>query len=371
MSADLDRPAGSPRGGTTGSTVTVLAPLISPEEGSDLERPEAATVEVFDAVTRVSGGTGHQLVPVRRRVQPQPYESSTRRKIEMLDATTLEDVAAALGQSVSPLVHAIGWEAGIVAAALRSSNGADTRVVLEPIGPPGSPEWTLSEHATAMLVQSEAHRRSSLRHGLPAALLRVVPLASPECPEPVAWTDGGDRLLGVVGEGVETGLLETVELLLRAEPELHVVFAGGAARQVRQRRMAVTVRSWPHSMACRVHATAKVTWQLLARVDAVLDTSTPAASPRAAVAAAAAGRTVLAVAHHPAADLLHDGVTGVVVPAADPGRMARAVRDLFGSAARLEERGAAAREQWASTHSPAARADRLADVYDAVAGVRS
>lgn len=371
MSADLDRPAGSSRGGTTGSTVTVLAPLVSPEDGSDLERPEAGTIEVFDAVTRAAGGTGHQLVPVRRRVQPQPYESSTRRRIEMLDATTLEDVAAALGQSVSPLVHAIGWEAGIVAAALRSSNGADTRVVLEPIGPPGSPEWTLADHATAMLVQSEAHRRTSLRHGLPAALLRVVPLASPECPEPVAWTDGGDRLLGVVGDGVEAGLLETVELLLRAEPELHVVFAGAAARLIRQRRMAVAVRAWPQSMACRVHATAKVNWQLLARVDAVLDVSTPAASPRAAVAAGAAGRTVVAVAHQPAADLLHHGVTGLVVPVADPARVARALRDLLGSATRLAELGAAARERWASTHSPTARADRLADVYDTVAAAAS
>jgi glycosyltransferase involved in cell wall biosynthesis len=187
----------------------------------------------------------------------------------------------------------------------------------------------------------------------------------------VAWTDDGDRLLGVVGDGVETGLLETVELLLRAEPELHVVFAGEAARLVRQRRTAVTVRAWPQSMASRVHATAKVNWQLLARVDAVLDVSTPAASPRAAVAAAAAGRTVVAVAHHPAADLVHHGVTGVVVPAPDPARMAAAVRDLLGSATRLGELGAAARERWSSTHSPTARADRLADVYDTVAAAPS
>jgi len=367
MSADLDRPAAPPRGGTAGSTVTVLAPLISPEDGSDLERPEAATIEVFDAVTRVAGGIGHQLVPVRRRVQPGPYESSSRRKVEMLDATTLEDVAAALGQSVSPLVHAIGWEAGIVAAALRSSNGAGTRVVLEPIGPPGSPEWTLAEHATAMLVQSETHRRTSLRHAVPAALLRVVPLASPRCPEPVAWTDGGDRLLGVVGDGVRANLLEAVELLLRADRDLHVVFAGEAARLVRQRRMAVMVRAWPQSTASRLHATSKVTWPLLARVDAVLDTSTPAASPRAAVAAAAAGRAVVALANHPAADLLRSGVDGVVLAGPDPTRVAPAVRDLLGSATGLEAMGRAARERWATTHSPTARADRLAEIYDAVA----
>lgn len=372
MSTDLGR-AGTPSPASIATasntaTVTVLAPLASPEERSDLERPEAATIEVFDAVTRVCGGIGHQLVPVRRRSQPGPYVSSTRRTVEMLDATTLEDVAAALGQSVSRLVHAVGWEAGVVAAALCSSQATDTRVVLEPLGPPGSPEWTLAEHATAMVVQSEAHRRESLRHGVPSALLRVVPLASPACLEPVAWSDGGDRLLGVVGDGVGPVLLESLEGLLRANPDVHVVFAGEAARLVRERRLAVVVRGWPQAMASRVHVTARVTWQLLARVDTVLDVSTVAASPRAAVAAAAAGRAVVAVAHRPAAELVCHGDEGIVVGAVDPVRLPPALAELLGSSAGLQSMGAAARARWERSHSPTARSEQLTAVYDTVCG---
>jgi hypothetical protein len=51
--------------------------------------------------------------------------------------------------------------------------------------------------------------------------------------------------------------------------------------------------------------------------------------------------------------------------------VARALRDLLGSATRLAELGAGARERWASTHSPTARADRLADIYDTVAAAAS
>ena len=367
MSAEVHSPHSPPlAGGVATPAVTVLAPLVSPEERSDLERPEAATIEVFDAVTRVSGAEGHQLVPVRRRVQPGPYVSSARRTVEMLDATTLEDVAAALGQSVSRIVHAVGWEAGVVAAALRSSNGSDTRVVLEPLGPPGSSEWTLAEHAAALVVQSETHRRECLRHGVPRALVHVVPLASPVCPDPVGWSDGDDRLLGVVGDGVTATLLESVEALLRARADLHVVFAGQAARLVRERRLAGQVRGWPASTASRVHTTSRVTWQVLARVDAVLDVSTTAATPRAAVAAAAAGRAVVAVAHRPAVELVGHGVEGLVLPGVDVLRLSPALNELLGSASDLRAMGAAGRERWRREHSPTARAERLSAVYDAV-----
>ncbi len=366
MSAEVHSPHIPQMAGAVIPAVTVLAPLVSPEERADLERPEAATIEVFDAVTRVSGAEGHQLVPVRRRVQPGPYVSSARRTVEMLDATTLEDVAAALGQSVSRIVHAVGWEAGVVAAALRSSNGSDTRVVLEPLGPPGSSEWSLAEHAAALVVQSETHRRDSLLHGVPTALVQVVPLASPACPEPAGWSYSDDRLLGIVGDGVDAVLLESVEGLLRARPDLHVVFAGQAARLVRDRRLAGVVRGWPASTASRLHTTSRVTWQVLARVDAVLDVSTAAASPRAAVAAAAAGRAVVALAHRPAADLVRHGVEGLVLPGLDALRLPPAMSELLGSPADLREMGIAGRQRWQREHSPTARAERLAAVYDAV-----
>ncbi len=366
MTAELHRFGSRTPPGAPGPAVTVLAPLATPEERSDLERCEAATIEVFDAVTRVSGPSGHQLVPLRRLAQPGPYHSSARRSVEMLDATTLEDVAAALGQNVSRIVHAVGWEAGVVASALRSSHGEDIQVVLEPLGAPGSPEWTLADHASVMLVQSESHRREVLRHGVPRAVTRLVPLASPYCPEPVAWSDEGDegRLIAVVGDGVDLLLLEAVEALLRDDPTVHVVFAGAAARLVRGRSLAIAARRWPVAQQARMHAASRVTWQLLARVDAVLDVCGPTTTPRGTLAALGAGRAVVAVARHPAAELVENGTSGVVVPLVDRTRFPAALSELLGSPSSLSTMGAAARERWEQDHSPTVRAQRLAAVYD-------
>ena len=370
MTAELDRFGSPPPAGAPGPAVTVLAPLASPAERSDLERSEAATIEVFDAVTRVSGPAGHQLVPLRRRSQPGPYVSSARRSVEMLDATTLEDVAAALGQNVSRVVHAVGWEAGVVAAALSTSHGDGIRVVLEPLAAPGSPEWTLAEHASVMLVQSDLHRREALRHGVPRATLRVVRLASPHCPEPVAWSDEGDggRLVGIVGDGVDLLLLEAVETLLRDNPTVHVVFAGAAARLVRERTLAVAARRWPAGLQTRLHAATRVSWPLLARVDAVLDVCGPTTTPRATLAAMAAGRAVVAVARHPAAELIDNGTSGVVVPVVDRARLPAAVSELAGSPSSLRAMGAAAVQRWERDHSPGVRAQRLAAIYDGLGG---
>ncbi len=368
MTAELDRFGSQPAPGAPGPAVTVLAPLANPEERSDLERSEAATIEVFDAVTRVSGPAGHQLVPVRRRAQSGPYVSSARRSVEMLDATTLEDVAAALGQHVSRVVHAVGWEAGVVAAALSSSHGDDIQVVLEPLGAPGSPEWTLAEHASVLLVQSDSHLREALRHGVPRALVRVVPLASPHCPEPVAWSDEADggRLVAVVGDRVDLLLLEAVEALLRTDPAVHVVFAGEAARLVRGRALAIATRRWPVPVQARLHAASRVSWQLLARVDAVLDVCGPTTTPRAALAAIAAGRALIAVSRQPAADLVHHGTDGVLVPLVDRTRLPAAVSELVASPTCLRAMGEAARERWERDHAPTVRAHRLAAVYDSL-----
>lgn len=370
MTAELDRFGSRPMPGTPGPAVTVLAPLAGPEQRSDLERPEAATIEVFDAVTRVCGPAAHQLVPVRRRAQPGPYTSSARRSVEMLDATTLEDVAAALGQNVSRVVHAVGWEAGVVAAALSSSHGDDIRVVLEPLGAPGSPEWTLAEHASIMLVQSESHQREALHHGVPRAVVRVVPLAAPACPGPVAWSDLGDgaRLVAVLGDGVDLTVLEAVEALLRDDMTVHVVFAGAAGRLVRERTLAVAARRWPAAVQARLHLGSRVSWQLLARVDAVLDVCGPTTTPRGTLAAMAAGRAVVAVARRPAAELVEHGTSGVLVPVVDRTRCPAAVSELVGSPSSLRAMGDAARERWQLDHSPTVRAARLAAVYDGLVG---
>ncbi len=378
MSADLDSLQQCDVYGPTPYAVTVLAPLGDPETRTDLERPEAAVLEVFDAMARLTRRTGRptaEVVPVRRKEQPRPHGSRAR-SVEMLDATTLEDVADALADGAPRVVHAVGWEAGIVAAAVRQTNAAVDGaarpvVVLEPLGVPGEPEWSLADHAAALVVQSPSHRRSALCSGIATGLVHVVPPVAPRCPDDDPTVDGptdGGPVLAVVGGTLAPALMDTVEWLLRGSPDLHIVFAGTAGRASRARTYVNIVRSWPDQMSARLHAAPTVTWPLLAHVDGVLEASTPQSVPRAALAAMAAGRAVLAVADSPAREVVGHGQTGICLPGTDPTRLAAAIRQVVTDAPLLRTLGRAGRSQWSREHAPDARARRLAAIYDLVAG---
>ena len=91
-----------------------------------------------------------------------------------------------------------------------------------------------------------------------------------------------------------------------------------------------------------MHAASRVTWQLLARVDAVLDVCGPTTTPRATLAALGAGRAVVAVSRHPAAELVENGTSGVLVPLVDRTRFPAALSELLGSTTSLSTMGAAA-----------------------------
>lgn len=350
-------------------TVTVLAPLADPETRRDLERPEAAVADVLAAVTRSPGAPTTHIVPVRHLSPPDGQGSERRHRAEILDATTLEDVAAAFGAHSSRVVHAVGWEAGVIASALRQSSlgehaRARAAVLVESLGVPGDPEWGLAEHAGALVVQSPVHRRHALRHGVPAAVVQVVPPAAPGCPTD---TPGNapvrGRLVAVVGDGLGPGVLEMVERVLLASADTQVVFAGAAGRDVRERRHATVVRGWPEPCRRRVRSAARVGWPLLLRVDAVVDVSTAAGVPRAALAAMAAGRVVVTVGDGPAAEYVVPGRTGHVVPGNDPARMAVAVRHGLADPAVVARMGREAYAHWAGEHAPAVRARRLAQLY--------
>ncbi len=359
-----------------GCSVTVLAPVTDRGSRSDLERPEAAVAEVLEELSAPSGHTATSVVPVRRVPQAGPYGRAGRNS-DVLDAGTLVDVAAALATRPPGVVHAVGWEAGVVAAAVCSGGGlarADRPpppLLLEPLGVPGNAERALAEHLSALVVSSETHRRACLRAGLAAGLVRVVPPAGPRCPTDLvpAEADHGGRapVLGVLGDGVGPVTLTLLEAVLRRCRQVHVLFAGSAARALRARRNATVVRAWPEPLSARMHGTGRAGWPLFARVDAVLDASSAAVLPAAALAAAAAARPVLALPDSPAAEVVVDGVTGRALTGADPARLADVIAGTLGDPALLRRMGAAASERWSDEHSPAVRAQRLGGVYDELA----
>jgi hypothetical protein len=376
MSADLrsTEPLGAVRG--PDYSVTVLAALAGPEGANDLERPAAATVEVFDALASGATLPSTHVVPLRMTTQGSTAGRHGR-AVEILDATSLEDVAAALGEQSSRIVHAVGWEAGVVAAALRQgsiSTGGTPRaqIVLEPLGAPATAEWDLAGHAAALVVQTEMHRRASLQHGVPPGTLHVVAPAAPRYPgEASVHVPTSGCRLAVLGDGVDSATLEVIERLLRDDPTVEVVFAGAAGHLSRTRQHAAVVRSWPAQLTARVHAAARVTWSLLAQVDAVLDVCSAQRTPRAALAAMSAGRAVLALPRSGAAGVVLHGQTGLRLHSCDPATVAEGIRRAIGDPRLLQRMGRAGHARWESEHSPTVRALRLADIYDQVAASAS
>ncbi len=346
---------------------TVLAPVTDAAVRGDLERPEAAVAAVLEELREPVGHPAASVVPVRRVPQASGYGPAGRTG-DVLDAGALVDVAAALAARPPGVVHAVGWEAGVVAAAVRSGAAAPRAdrpppLLLEPLGVPGNAERALAEHLSLLVVSSESHRRVCLRAGLAAELVRVVPPAGPRGPADLVRDEAGraapNPVVAVLGDGVGPVTLALLEAVLHRCRQLHVLFAGSAARALRARRNATVVRSWPESLSARVHGAARVGWPLLARVDAVLDASTTSVLPSAALAAAATARPVLALPDSPAAEVVADGITGRALVGTDPARLADVVAGTLGDRALVRRMGAAAFEHWSAEHSPRVRASRL------------
>lgn len=70
-------------------------------------------------------------------------------------------------------------------------------------------------------------------------------------------------------------------------------------------------------------------------------------------------------------EAVEDGVTGIVVPPADPGALADAIRTLLGDSERRRAMGAAARTRAVARHSLADRAREMRDLYRRVLEARS
>jgi glycosyltransferase involved in cell wall biosynthesis len=93
--------------------------------------------------------------------------------------------------------------------------------------------------------------------------------------------------------------------------------------------------------------------------------------PNTVLEAMAAGRAVVATRVGAVPDAVADGVTGMLVPPADPPALAAAVGALLRDPARRRRMGAAARRRARARYAPEAALSALAALYDAPAPARA
>jgi glycosyltransferase involved in cell wall biosynthesis len=105
--------------------------------------------------------------------------------------------------------------------------------------------------------------------------------------------------------------------------------------------------------------------EILAALDIVVQPSTgPEAFGRAAAEAQAAGKPVVATRLGGLAEVVDDGVTGVLVPPGDAGALAEAIEALANDTERRATMGAAGRERAQRLFTRAAHAHAIQAIYD-------
>lgn len=136
-------------------------------------------------------------------------------------------------------------------------------------------------------------------------------------------------------------LLEAYTTVRRQVPGARMAFVGDGELRVDLERT-VGERGWAADVLFTGYQSA--VRDFLAAADIVVLPSLFEGLPLVAVEAGAMGRPMVATDVDGTAEVVLDGVTGLLVPPADPGRLARALIDLAGDPARREDMGAAARQ---------------------------
>ena len=231
--------------------------------------------------------------------------------------------------------------------------------------------------AARVLAVSESTRGSLLAQGYPAELVETIHNGI----DPSAHVAAGSGLRVALGvpDGaalvLEIGrlcdvkgqreLIEAVALL----PGVHVAFAGadlelGGAYRTLLERLAVErgVADRVHFLGYRADPDA-----LLDQADIFALPSWIEGLPLVVLEAMVHAKPVVATPVGGTAELVEDGVTGVLVPPRDPERLAAAIRTLVEDPERARALGAAGRERVEREFSEDAMTRRVLEVYDAVA----
>jgi len=155
-------------------------------------------------------------------------------------------------------------------------------------------------------------------------------------------------------------LLEAAARLRPAHPDLVVAIAGGGPQ-----RAALEGRVRSHGLDSTVQFLGQRSDvpDLMAAADVVVMCSIWEGHGLVVGEALSLGRPLVATAVGPVADLVMDGVTGRLVPPADPPALAAAIGDLLDDPLAARRMGQAGAERMQTTMSPDALVDQVAEVY--------
>jgi len=151
------------------------------------------------------------------------------------------------------------------------------------------------------------------------------------------------------------------------DPRVHLVVAGSTSGfsdyERRVRTDASTLRETVTFCGSRNDMTA-----LYRACDVVIHTGTVEGMPLTLVEAQSCGKPVIAYDVAGVKEAVHDGSTGILVPATDVALLTRALRELVNNPARRAEMGAAARVHALAHHRIEIQADRNASVLTDMCG---
>lgn len=249
-------------------------------------------------------------------------------------------------------------------------------------GLPGWEPWPSLANADVVTAVCESAGEALIRgHGIPRARLRVVangvepPDEGAELPQARRFRDqlgaGAYRPLWVCAARLEDIkgheiLLEALHRLSQSGLDFVVVMAGEGARRAGLER-----RTADLGLASKVHFLGSVEslGPVLLAADAVVLASREEAQPLSVLEAMARARPVVASAVGGLPDLIEDGESGILVPAADPEALAQALATLHHTPDLGRRLGAQAADRAHGSFTWAHVVERYEAVYDEVLGL--
>jgi glycosyltransferase involved in cell wall biosynthesis len=309
----------------------------------------------------------------------RPVHLGVRR---LLDAPGLSRLVGQLRRSGTDVVHAhLGYAATVVPLAARLA-GIPCVATLHHV-PEDLPrgEW-LKERMSVrvptrlgrlVFVSQFAQDEFARRHGPAQDSWRVIHNAvdldrfrPPEhrTERPPTWL----ALAALRAPKGHDDLLHAWARVVSSHPQAHLLVAGDGPQADHLREL--VTRLGLHDRVELLGAREDVP-ELLRQVDGVVSASHTEALPTALIEAAASGLPVVATDVGGTGEVVSDGVTGRLVPAHDPDRLATALTDLIDDPDSRARMGDAARSRALDHFGMTRWVDQLTDLYTEVLGTRS